>query len=257
MPFLSDTDRDWETWGKTDAYYSVLSFPQFHKDVLDDSALKEFFRSGDRHVEHVLSVLRQRFQANFEPSRILDYGCGVGRLVIPFAKSSNRVTGVDISPTMLEKAAQNAAAQGTGNIDFLLASDLSSIAPESFDLIHSFIVFQHIYPSRGETILRELLQKLKPGGLGAIHLTFHRDASLARRLVSSVRRRSMFAHRLANVLQGRSWSEPAIHMNPYSLNRIFALLYKAGCGMIFTEFSYHGDFLGAMIYFEKTQPALL
>ena len=35
---------------------------------------------------------------------ILELGCGTGRIVIPFAENGYRITGLDISPLMLEKA---------------------------------------------------------------------------------------------------------------------------------------------------------
>ena len=252
-----DTDHDWKRWGKTDPYYSVLSLPQYHRNVLDDSALEAFFGSGHKHVDHVLSVLRQHFRSDFKPSRALDYGCGVGRVAIPLARNSDHVIAIDVSPAMLEEAAQNASRRDVHNIEYLLAGQLSSVAPESIDLIHSFIVFQHIDNSRGLVILQDLLSKLKPGGLGAIHLIYERKAPVLRHLVAAIRRRSRTVHSIVNLLQGRSFSEPAIQMNTYSLNKVFGLLYAAGCGLVFSEFSHHSEFVGVMLYLEKTQPPVL
>ena len=48
---------------------------------------------------------------------------------------------------------------------------LDTLAPASFDLIHSYLVFQHIAVSRGELILRKLISLIAKGGMGTIHLT--------------------------------------------------------------------------------------
>lgn len=251
---LAGTDRDWEEWGKRDPYWAVLSAPKFRRNALDDSALSEFFLSGSEHVAHVLTVLRQNFRSDFKPSHSLDFGCGVGRLVIPLAGYSDFVTGIDVSPTMLAEAARNAGLQNVSNVKFLRTDDLDSVAPESVDMIHSILVFQHIPPNRGEVILKKLLGKLKPGGLGALHLTVARNAPLAKRVVASVRRHSSIVNRACNLLQGRPASGPAIHMYTYSVSNIVWSLRAAGCGQILTEFLEHNDYLGAMFYFEKPQP---
>jgi SAM-dependent methyltransferase len=257
MAFESATDSDWKVWGDKDPYYGVVSAPQFHRENLNEQTLREFFLSGEKHVNHVLAVLRGHLRPGFTPSRVLDFGCGVGRLVIPFAGCSEQVTGVDVSPAMLKEAAQNASRQGIGNVRFLLSDQLDSIASERFDLIHSFIVFQHIPPKRGEEILRHLLRSLEPKGLGAIHLTFSKNASGLRRFASRVNQRSRTVHGLLNLVERRPFSQPVMQMNPYSLNRVFNLLASEGCGSIYSEFSQHGDNRGLMLYFEKIQPPML
>ncbi|HEX4032130.1 MAG TPA: methyltransferase domain-containing protein [Terracidiphilus sp.] len=249
---LAGTDSDWEEWGKSDPYYAVLSAPKFRRGALDGSALNEFFSSGSEHVDHVLSVLQRNFRSDFKPRRSLDFGCGVGRVAVPLARHSGSLTAVDISPTMLHEAARNAASQGVDNIDFLQTGELGSIAPGSLDLVHSYIVFQHIPPNRGKVLFQELLRKLKPGGLGALHLTVARNAPFAKRMIASVRRRSGIANRVANLLQNRPASGPAIYMFTYSLSNIVFSLRANGCEQMFTEFTQHSDYLGAILYFEKT-----
>lgn len=253
MASARDTDSDWIVWGDKDPYYGVLSAPQFHRENLNEQTLREFFLSGETHVNHVVEVLHQRLRPGFTPSRVLDFGCGVGRLAIPFAERFEEVTGVDISAAVLEEAARNASRKDIRNVRFLLADQFDSLHSERFDLVHSFIVLQHIRPKRGEEILRRLLRSLEPEGLGAIHLTFSRNASAIRRFASEVRKRSRIVHRLLNLLQGRPFSQPIIQMNAYSLNRIFSLLASEGCGSIYSEFYNHSGMLGLMLYFEKIQ----
>ena len=77
----------------------------------------------------------------------LDFGCGVGRLTIPFAAYFDRLVGVDISPTMLEKLGANCKAAGVENVTPCLTSDpWEDEGP--FDLINSYLVFQHLPDDR-------------------------------------------------------------------------------------------------------------
>ena len=253
----AETDRDWEEWGKRDPYWAVLAAERFRKDVLDDSALGDFFSSGREHVDHVMAVLRQNFRDNFRPLRSLDFGCGVGRVAIPLAQYSESVAAIDISPAMLEEAARNAASQNVRNIEFFRTGELNSIPPQSLDLVHSFLVFQHIPPSSGIAILEECLRKLKPGGLGALHLTIARNASRVKHATSVLRQRFGLVNRVCNLLQGRPVSGPAIHMFTYPVHDTFWSMRAAGCGRIFVELLEHRDYLGAMYYFEKVEPSPL
>ena len=249
---LAGTDSDWEEWGRKDPYYAVLSAPRFHRDAIDDSAITEFFESGQQHVEQVLSTLRRNFRSDFRSRRALDFGCGVGRIAVPLAKHAEEVTAIDISPSMLGEAARNAASQGMHNIEFLETDQLDLVAAGSFDLIHSYIVFQHIQPHRGMAILHKLLRKLEPGGLGALHFTIARNAPHVKRFVAAVRQRSSLANRIANMLQGKPVSGPAIYMYMYSLSEMIWSMRAAGCDQILTDFTQHGEYLGAMLYFKKS-----
>lgn len=49
---------------------------------------------------------------------VLDIGCGTGRYALEFAPRVARVTGLDISPAMIEHARTNAQEAGFGNLEF-------------------------------------------------------------------------------------------------------------------------------------------
>ena len=50
---------------------------------------------------------------------VIDIGCGPGRFVAEFAKTAHYVEGTDLSPKMLEYAAEYAASQGIHNVSFI------------------------------------------------------------------------------------------------------------------------------------------
>lgn len=247
------TDREWKRWGEVEPYFSIYTVPRFQRDALNEQALEEFFQSGREHAGHVLAVIRQRLRPNFVPVRALDYGCGVGRVAIPLAQQIAHVTGVDIAPGMLAEAKRNAASHGTGNLEFLSVDQFSAQPALTFDLIHSFVVFQHIQPKRGELILLDLIRRLEPEGIGAIHVIFANNARGLRARWIRLRRRSMVLHRLVNLVTGRPLNYPVMQMNPWLLNRVFSLLFAEGASSVFVEYSLHAGFLGAMIYFEKVR----
>jgi SAM-dependent methyltransferase len=255
--FANDPDRDWQNWGKTDPYFGVLTDPKFLNTNLNDSALAEFFASGERHVEHVCEVIRSRMQPDFQPGRVLDYGCGAGRLVVAFAARSREVVGVDVAPSMLEVARANCKRLGADSVDLLHVDDLGSLASASFDLVHSYIVFQHIPVAQGELILRKLILLLAEGGVGAIHFTCVDRRSAVRRGLSSLRRRVGVVHGLMNLAQGRRFSTPFMQMNSYSMSRIFDILMDTNCSNLNVEFWEHRNFRGAMLYFQRLSKPLL
>lgn len=75
-------------------------------------------------------------------ARILELCCGTGRLTIPISKAGYNITGVDFTPSMLEKAQNNASALGL-DISFIEADIRTLDLTEKYDLI--FIPFNSIH----------------------------------------------------------------------------------------------------------------
>lgn len=249
------SDAAWEKYGEVDPYYGVVSHDRFHAGKLDQDAFSDFFRSGEEHVASVLDAVRGHLDPDFAPSRTLDFGCGVGRLVVPLARLGGHVTGVDVSEGMLREAAANCARLGAHDVALVRSDDRLSAVRGTFDFIHSFIVFQHIPPARGMAIARSMLDRLEPGGAGALHFTYSRRASLARRGVSWMRRTVPFANVAVNLAQGKPWSLPLMQMHSYPLDRLFGLLVEHGCGDAYVQQTDHGGYLGAMLFFRKSAAA--
>jgi ubiquinone/menaquinone biosynthesis C-methylase UbiE len=92
---------------------------------------------------------------------ILEWGCGVGRLLQSCPVPGAQMVGVDISASMLSAAA---AARVPAT---LISSSGASVAlaPRSIDMIYSFLVLQHV-PTRAliSSIISEWIRVLRPGG---------------------------------------------------------------------------------------------
>jgi ubiquinone/menaquinone biosynthesis C-methylase UbiE len=99
--------------------------------------------------------------------RVLDAGCGPGRLTIPLAKaigSQGEVVAIDIQPRMLRRARGKAEAAGLTNILFKeLAIEGGSLGNAQFDRILLVTVLGEI-PDR-ESAFQEIHCALKSGGI--------------------------------------------------------------------------------------------
>ena len=94
--------------------------------------------------------------------KILDIGCGPGFFSIIMAKQGHDVTGVDVTPNMLEEARANAAAQGVSPEFRQMDSHEPDFADNTFDLIISRNVTWTLYAP--EKAYAEWKRILKPGG---------------------------------------------------------------------------------------------
>src|SRR5215813_8304094 len=143
---MGNTDRTWKKLGEIDPYYGVLSHPRFRAAATEGEIRREFFMSGEDHVERVFATIRENLDPEFAPSRALDFGCGVGRVTIPLARRIAQVVAIDVSDSMLSEANKNCEEAGVRNVTLLKSDDGLGRLSGDFDFLHSFIVFQHISP---------------------------------------------------------------------------------------------------------------
>src|SRR5713101_2762174 len=98
--------------------------------------------------------------------RLLDVGCGAGRLALIAARAGARVTGCDISTPWIEKARARAAAEGL-EITFD-EGDAESLPYEDaqFDAVVSLI--GAMFAPRPDLVAAELTRVCRPGGMIAM-----------------------------------------------------------------------------------------
>jgi 2-polyprenyl-3-methyl-5-hydroxy-6-metoxy-1,4-benzoquinol methylase len=151
----------WEELARLDPLWAVASSPQLRHGKWNE---EEFYAGGRRKVRKLM----KRLDALGVPSRMaraLDFGCGAGRLTLPLADHFATVVGVDIAPSMLELARTRAA--GRPGLAFRLdeTGDQSVLAGESFDLVYSGLVLQHLPSIAGAlACLERLCAVVGPGG---------------------------------------------------------------------------------------------
>jgi len=246
---MAGNQRRWERLAR-EPYYAVLNDPR--NRGADPAARQEFFLSGERHAEWIFGAIEQHLIPDFRPRHVLDFGCGVGRVMIPFARRAERVVGVDISIAMLVEAHRNCDARGIRNVDFMSLDRFMDVpgAHGPFDLVHSFIVLQHIPPWRGYRLIDALVSSMARGGVGALHVTYARRAGVVRKAVHRVRRLVPGWSVLLNLVQRRPLFEPHMPMYQYSLRRMVGRLQRRGCSRIHLLMTDHGGHLGAVFLFQ-------
>jgi ubiquinone/menaquinone biosynthesis C-methylase UbiE len=96
------------------------------------------------------------------PRRVLDVGCGTGFLAFRFAELGHTVTGIDLSPQMIDRARRKAE-QAHQQIDFRVCDAAAlDVADETYDLVVArHVIWNLPDPERG---VAEWLRVLRPGG---------------------------------------------------------------------------------------------
>ena len=94
--------------------------------------------------------------------RVLDVGCGTGVVAVTAARRGAKVSGLDLTPALIERARKNADIAGVG-VEFTEGDAEALPYPDaSFDVVLS--QFGHIFAPRPAAALREMLRVLKQGG---------------------------------------------------------------------------------------------
>jgi 2-polyprenyl-3-methyl-5-hydroxy-6-metoxy-1,4-benzoquinol methylase len=245
---MSNGKETWEDFGATDAYYAVATYEKFRSSKIDAAAKAEFFATGREHLDEVWLEFERLFGEVERPHRALDYGCGVGRILLPMAERCGSVVGVDISTAMLAEARKNADEGSIANVELQEAAEFIAADGDRYDLVHTYIVMQHIEPQIGYEIIRKLVERLVPGGLGMIHVTFRDSSPPFTRLRFRIYRDVPGVHKLLNKLRGRT--ERFMPMYEYDRNKVLEILKTNGCEPAFEKPTDHG-FAGAMFFFRK------
>lgn len=111
------------------------------------------------------------------PARVLDAGCGTGRVAIELARRGYAVAGVDVEPAMLDVARQKAP-----HIEWVLADLASSdLATASYDLVvaaGNVMIFLEL--GTEAAVVTNLAGALVPGGVLVAGFQVGRQLTLAR-----------------------------------------------------------------------------
>jgi SAM-dependent methyltransferase len=167
---IQDQERDWNELAELDPYWAILTAPGTRFGAWDSKA---FFATGAKEIDDMMRHAAQLGHPQGR-ARALDFGCGLGRLTRPLAGHFDESLGVDISEGMVQQARRlNAEVPGASFV-VNAAGDLRRFEDQSFDLVYSVIVLQHV-PDRGaiECYIGEFCRVLRHGGLAVFQLPSH------------------------------------------------------------------------------------
>ena len=145
---------DWDQRGGEDARYYINTVE--HRGF-------DFALSGCRDVFEILGLLRAELRHDM---RMLEIGCGIGRMLQFFAVLFEEVHGIDIAPSMVAQARDYLKKSPNAKVWLGDGRTLAGLPSAHFDLAISFQVFQHI-PSKDviTDYVRDTFRVLRKGGL--------------------------------------------------------------------------------------------
>jgi ubiquinone/menaquinone biosynthesis C-methylase UbiE len=127
--------------------------------IADQDTPESFEVSGRREADVLWEVLPEPDAA------VLEIGCGTGRIMQHLAGRYREVHGIDISSDMVEQGTRRLAHLANLHLHHGNGYDLEPFADESFDLVYSALVFQHMPKTIAYNYLLETRRVLRPGGL--------------------------------------------------------------------------------------------
>ncbi|GAB1511943.1 methyltransferase domain-containing protein [Actinophytocola sp. KF-1] len=149
----------WEDLGRSDPLWAVLTDPERRHGGWD---VDEFLDTGEKPVAWVRGLVDATGLSLGD--RVLDFGCGAGRLSGALAAHAREVVGVDIAQSMVDEA--NRINRCPDRVSFTAYDgQVLPFADESFDSAVSLISIQHSPPAVQLACLLELQRVVRTGGV--------------------------------------------------------------------------------------------
>lgn len=183
-------------WNEFHAYW----FPHVRDRAKCQAELADFYAhrgdyyemiAGEDKVHHPQVVL---LRSMVKPTdTIVDFGCGSGIVLASLAPCAQSAIGLDISELSIQAAAKRCP---TDHVR-LIQTDVAKVPLEDncADVVYSLEVLEHVWDP--ETVLKEMIRVLKPGGLLFVttphgfsldlHLARHRSIKMLHLLGAIVR----------------------------------------------------------------------
>lgn len=132
----------------------------FWKETYDFLFPETLFEQSRDQIEKVLELI------DFKGITILDLCCGPGRCAIELARKDYRVTGVDLSAYLLDKAKTRSQSESF-QIEWVQEDMRRFTRPGSFDLVLNMFTSFGYFENKNDDlkVLENIFISLKPGGV--------------------------------------------------------------------------------------------
>jgi SAM-dependent methyltransferase len=154
--YLRKMRDDWDDRARQNALHFIA-------DGRTDWAEADFYASGDQTVaQHILTDMTNICQGK-DPKqmRVLELGCGAGRVTRALAKVFGEVHAVDVSPEMVRRARSAMAGFPNGFIHQMDGAMLTVLGDQMFDFAYSCCVFHISSYEIIQSLVREIGQRLR------------------------------------------------------------------------------------------------
>ncbi len=211
---LDEIKKNFEIGAKEDPLGTVLSFNK--KWNID-----EFFDVGRAEIKEVMDYIKD-MNLELEKKKVLDFGCGVGRLSQALAPFFEEVYGVDISENMINLANQyNKFGKKCKYI--VNTEDNLKIFPDNFfDFIYSNITLQHMDNKYALNYIKEFLRILKPKSLIIFQIPSRRIRKPNEKRIVFFIKNSLYnlsPEKLINFYKKKKWGV-VVNMHPIKKEKI-------------------------------------
>jgi SAM-dependent methyltransferase len=186
-----------------------------HREGVPASSGLELLSDGYLEVQQIRTLIESHVPHH--PARILDFGCGFGRMTRYMRLLGNertKVTACDIDLPAIEWARRHLTQSG----EFLVSSDqppLPLTMEQKFDLIVVTSVFTHLPEEMQDAWLEELVSRLTPEGL--MIATFH--GRYFERFIPHHARGTFASHGFVHADLGRTPDLPDYYLTAFHLER--------------------------------------
>lgn len=223
---------EWDRWG-ADLYFANTGERSHRGRVAE-----EVFAQGEAYLDRVESRFAELGTPVRHGGAALDFGCGVGRVLVPMSRRYAQVAGVDVAETMLAEARRHLRGSGAELLHYDGLDVDGCLGERRFDVVHTTRTVQHIPPADGVRILRSLLARLDPGGVALVQAPMCAPRTLFHRL-NALREHSPLLIRLGHALArgGTEFrpTDPVHHWYLYSADVMLPLFHAAGCEVRWVE----------------------
>jgi ubiquinone/menaquinone biosynthesis C-methylase UbiE len=153
----------WDLAGETEQ--SAMYYVNY-RGIDKNWGREEFYEGGIKDVNECTSDFFKQMSFNPDGKRMLDIGCGIGRMTRAFAEIFGEAHGVDFSTNLIKVARE--IHKDKPNLHFQVNNgiDLSVYDTDFFDFCFSYVVMHHIANFKViANYVREIDRVLKPEGL--------------------------------------------------------------------------------------------
>ena len=169
--FAGVSDAFW-LWANTEGYRESSRLQEILPGLPDETTQANFTgKSGDATLQdgfRIYSLVKHVVEAEYKKladcERILDFGCGWGRIIRFFLRdlAPERICGIDCMPEAIQLCTSRNRWCQFQQVPTMPPTNLKA---GSFDLVYAYSVFSHLSERAHRAWMDEFHRVLKPGGL--------------------------------------------------------------------------------------------